>query len=367
MTLKKNSSTAAKDIELLMLFKAHFSGHLNLARIRLICLFISALCKVRSVSYVKLSAGFDTSADSSSSYRRIQRFMALADLSMIWVAKLIFTLLPEKDNLVLSMDRTNWKFGNKNINILMLGVSYKNVAFPIMFKMLDKRGNSNTSERIALVQDFIDCFGINCIDSLLADREFIGEQWLKYLNDHRIRYFIRIRNNFKIYCPRRQKEITARHLFHNLGLGELRHYPKIVKMHGQYCYLSGGKTIRDGKLDLCIIVSFNKPEQAAEYYKGRWQIETLFRALKTSGFNLEDTHVTRSERLEKLIMLVMIAFVWCYKIGDFIDTQIKAIRIKKHGRRALSVFRYGLEYISKYLLSGVNRYNLNLVKFLSCT
>lgn len=144
MTLKKNSSTGIKDTQLLALFKAHFKGHLNLARIRLICLFIDALCKVKSVNFVKLSAGFDTSVDASSSYRRIQRFMALADLSMIWVAKFIFCLLPEKDKLVLSMDRTNWKFGDKNINILMLGISYKNVAFPIMFKMLDKRGNSNT-------------------------------------------------------------------------------------------------------------------------------------------------------------------------------------------------------------------------------
>lgn len=367
MALKKNPSTSAKDIQLLTLFKAHFSGHLNLARIRLICMFINALCKVKSVNYVKLSAGFDTSVDASSSYRRIQRFMALADLSMIWVAKLVFSLLPEKEALVLSIDRTNWKFGDKNINILMLGVSYKNVAFPIMFKMLDKRGNSNTCERIALVQDFIDCFGKDCIDSLVADREFVGEQWLNFLNLNNIRYFIRIRNNFKIYCPRKQKEITAQHLFHSLKVGELRHYPRIVKMHGEYCYLSGTKSIKDGKVDFCIIVSFNKPDQALEYYAKRWQIETLFRALKSSGFNLEDTHVTHPERLEKLMMLVMIAFVWCYKIGDFIDTQIKAIKIKKHGRRAVSVFRYGLDYISKCLLSGTNKYNITLIQFLSCT
>lgn len=65
--------------------------------------------------------------------------MAFADLYMIWIAKLIFSLLPEKELNYLSQDRTNWKFGDKNINILMLGVSYKNVAFPLMFKMLDKR------------------------------------------------------------------------------------------------------------------------------------------------------------------------------------------------------------------------------------
>jgi hypothetical protein len=367
MTLKKNSSTSVKDIELLRLFKAHFKGDLNLARIRLICLFINALCKVKSVNFVKISAGFATSTDASSSYRRIQRFMAFVDFSSIWVAKLIFSLLPQKKGLILSIDRTNWKFGSKNINILMLGVSYKNVAFPILFKMLDKRGNSNTNERIALVQEFVDCFGKDCIDCLLADREFVGEQWLNFLNNNNIRYFIRIRNNFKIFCPKKQREITAKHLFHNMKVGELRHYPKIVKMHGEYCYISGIKNIKDGKIDFCIIVAFNKPELALEYYAKRWQIETLFRGLKSSGFNLEETHLTHRDRLRKLILLVMIAFVWCYKIGDFIDEKIKPITIKKHGRRAITVFKYGLDYLSKCLLSGFNKYNLNLIQFLSCT
>jgi hypothetical protein len=232
-----------------------------------------------------------------------------------------------------------------------------------MFKMLDKRGNSSITERIALVQGFIDCFGTDCIDSLLADREFVGEKWLSFLNRNDIRYFIRIRNNFKIYCPKRQRKITAQHLFHNLKIGELRHYQKIVKMHGEYCYISGTKNIKEDKLDFLIVVSFNKPEQALEYYAKRWQIETLFRGLKSSGFNLEDTHVTRLDRLEKLGMLVMIAFVWCYKIGDYIESEIKPISIKSHGRRAISVFKYGLEYLSKYLLSGFNKYNLELIKF----
>src|SRR5690606_6366246 len=100
--------------------------------------------------------GFDNNVAASSNYRRIQRFIAEVELPMKWISQLIFSLLPQKDSLVLVLDRTNWKLGDKNINILMLGVSYKNVAFPLMFKMLDKRANSHTSERIALIQDFID-------------------------------------------------------------------------------------------------------------------------------------------------------------------------------------------------------------------
>lgn len=367
MPLKKNISSSNEDTQLLTVFQAHFTDFLNLARIRLVCLFISSLCKVRSVNFSKLSSGFDNNVAASSNYRRIQRFIAEAELPMKWISQLIFTLLPQKDSLVLVIDRTNWKLGEKNINILMLGVSYKNVAFPLMFRMLDKRGNSHTSERIALIKDFIEWFGKDCIDCLLADREFIGEDWLGFLNENNIRYHIRIRNNFNIYCPKRQKEIKAWHLFNNLKVGQFQHYNKIMQIRGEYCYLSGMKTIKDGKVDFCIVVSFNKPDEALEKYKQRWQIETLFRGLKSSGFNLEDTHVTHLDRLEKLVLLVMVAFVWCYKIGDYIDTEIKPITIKKHRNRAVSVFKYGLDYLARVLISDSNYFNINYLKFLSCT
>lgn len=115
------------------------------------------------------------------------------------------------------------------------------------------------------------------------------------------------------------------------------------------------------------VVSFNKLEQAMEYFKQRWQIETLFRGLKSSGFNIEDTHVTDLERLGKLFSLTMIAFVWCYKIGDYLDENIKRIKIKNHGRRAVSIFKYGLDYLSKFLLTGIKSLENNLFYFLSCT
>lgn len=367
MTLKQNASLSRKDTDLLTLFKPVFSEHLNLARIRLICLFINALCKSRSVNFAKLSAGFDNNADAESNYRRIQRFMQQVELPMALIARLIFNLLPNKESVVLLMDRTNWKLGKSNINILMLAVSYKNVSFPLMFKMLDKRGNSSSDERIELMKDFINWFGTNCIDCLIADREFVGQKWVGYLNDNNIRYFIRIRNNFKVKCPKKQTLIPAWHYFNHLKIGQIKHYSKILEINGEHCYLSGCKTIREGKQDFLIIISYNKPEEALEYYAQRWQIESMFKAFKSSGFNLEDTHVTHQDRLSKLVMLTMIAFVWCYQIGDYVDQNLKPIKIKKHGRRAISIFRYGLDLISRYLISGVNKFALNFLKFLSCT
>jgi len=77
----------------------------------------------------------------------------------------------------------------------------------------------------------------------------------------------------------------------------------------------------------------------------RWQIETLFKAFKSSGFNIENTHVFDQKRLKKLFMIVMIALVWYYKIGDYFHSSVKKIKTKKHRRKAFSIFKYGLNNI----------------------
>ena len=59
---------------------------------------------------------------------------------------------------------------------LLLGVTYKNVTFPLL-RLLPKRGNSDTAERIGVIERFIRLFGRDCIDCLVADREFVGQQW----------------------------------------------------------------------------------------------------------------------------------------------------------------------------------------------
>ena len=78
------------------------------------------------------------------------------------------------------MDRTNWKIGETNINILVIGIVYESLTFPVLFTMIPKFGNSNCNERIAIMEKYDKLFGFESIDYLVADREFIGEKWLGY-------------------------------------------------------------------------------------------------------------------------------------------------------------------------------------------
>lgn len=170
--------------------------NINLACIKFFGLLISALCKVQTVCYEKLACSFDSTVRMDSSLRRIQRFMEEYVLDTDLIARFVFSLLPYKPPYRPLIDRTNWKFGSKDINILTLDIIYKGVGFSLFSHVIPKFGNSLPMERVDLINRFIQLFGRDSIECLMADREFVGHRWLEYLNKLGIEYYIYIRENF---------------------------------------------------------------------------------------------------------------------------------------------------------------------------
>ena len=354
--------------QILPFMQEHFGTTMNLARIKLMALMIHALCMVQTVSLHKLAAAMPSGVSRDSNMRRLQRFLARYTLNLDLIARMIFSLLPVKSGLVLSMDRTNWKFGQTNINILMLGITYKGIAFPLIFRLMDKRGNSNQKERIALMEKFISLFGKECIRCLVADREFVGDEWIGWLNTYRIRYYIRIRQNFWVRNPKSSEDTRAWWLFNRVRLGEEYFYHKPYLLKGEYVYLAGARLRNSqGDPELQILICYNHPDEAIATYRERWQIETCFRAMKSSGFDMEATHLRDIERITRLVAMVCIALVWAYLVGEHKDLNIKPIRILKHGHRAKSLVKYGLEEISDVLSRPWRKPDFNIFKFLSCS
>jgi hypothetical protein len=316
------------------------------ARIKFFVLLITALCKVQTVCFEQLAAAMDSPAQISSSLRRIQRFFAAFTIDKDPIAGLLFSLLPCKSNLIISIDRTNWQFGKTDINIFMLSVCYQGIAFPLLWKMLAKKGNSNTKERTELMEKFVKLFGKGCIKAVVADREFIGKDWLGYLQGQRIPFHIRIRDNMWLHKPKGEK-IRMSWILQGLKLKEVWHHPKLLYVDGVLVYVSGMR-LEGG--EYLIVVSYDQQQQALAHYRQRWQIETMFKAFKTNGFNLEDTHLRDSERIDKLLVVVSIAFTWAYKAGIYVHEHVKPIAIKAHHRKAQSFFKYGLRFIINALL-----------------
>lgn len=140
----------------------HFRKSRHLARIKAMALLICVLIKVQRITYTKLASAFGTDAQAGSSLRRIQRLIAECVIDIDLIAKLILKLIPVKGPYNLYMNRTNWKY--IDTNILTPKIIYDGMAFPVIYTMMDKIGNSNTAERIELVSRFMRLDGQNSIN-----------------------------------------------------------------------------------------------------------------------------------------------------------------------------------------------------------
>ncbi|MBD2329367.1 IS4 family transposase [Alkalinema sp. FACHB-956] len=276
------------------------------ARIGFLALFLVALFRVKTVNLQELSLGFMGSAQSASHYKRLQRFFRQFELDYYEVARLVVGLMEIPQPWVLSIDRTNWQYGDCVFNILMLGVVHQGVAFPLLWVMLDKAGNSNQGERIDLLDEFVSLFPTVEVAYITGDREFLGHLWVDYLHNTRhLPLRLRIRHSEKLYDGRRQ--LTAKVLFSHLQIGQHSRLRQRRRLWGHWLYVAA---LRLEAGDLLVVVSDAKPNESIRDYGQRWGIETLFGCFKTRGFCLESTHLQAPERLSRMIALLSIALCW---------------------------------------------------------
>ncbi len=115
-----------------------------------------------------------------------------------------------------------------------------------------------------------------------------------------------------------------------------------------------------------VLISNRRPNDAAALYRQRWQIETLFGALKSRGFDLEATHLGAPERIERLFGVLAVALVWVLGIGHR-RQHVRPDRTASHGRPRRSLFRAGLDGLTRMLIQSDPRPLRRSFRVLSCT
>ncbi len=297
------------------------------ARICFLAQFLLALLKVRSVNLAELATGFNGSAQVGSHYKRLQRFFRSFEIAPDPLARLLVRLVPVGDGpWRLTLDRAHWTFGQVDINFLVLGIAYRGIALPVFWSVLTTAGSSNTAERIALMERFLAVFGVKRIAVLLADREFVGEAWFRWLQVRQIPFHQRIKRDTHVPNPwNRMTRVDA--LLASLQPDQARLLPGRRPVWGHFVHRSGLR-LDDG--ELLILATFSAPHnQAIEAYADRWHVETLFACLKSRSFNFEQTHLRDAARLSKMMGLLALAFAWTHRVGEQLHDQHRPIPLKK--------------------------------------
>lgn len=339
----------------------------NKARIKLLARLLVALVQVRTVNLAQLASVLQSEALIESNYKRLQRFFRFFQMPYADLACLTVKILKIKKPWILTLDRTEWHCASHKYNILVLGIAYRGVAIPVIFHVLPKIGTCSYAQRRAVVDEFLQLFGAEAIDYLVADREFHGRRWYQYLKKHQIRFCLRARKDTPLTdADGKMRKMGAMIARQAVGVKYQWHQPwSIWKVEVKLV------SLRLSSDEWLIIVA--SPELGIDLFQAyavRWEIETCFGCLKSRGFCLEATRLEHAERVRSLLAVLVLCLCWAIKTGEWISKK-RPLRKSSHGRLTKSLFRVGLDGLRQVLCS-FNKSNQiisyrHIVYFLSCT
>jgi hypothetical protein len=143
----------------------------------------------------RISVSLKADVKEPSNYRRIRRFLAGYDLDYAALSTLLIRLVPQEPPYVLVLDRTEWHFGQTPVNVLMIGIAHRGIAFPVAWTVLSQGGSSTSKEQIEVLEAALCALDVADIEALTADREFISVAWLKWLQTVSIPFAIGLRSD----------------------------------------------------------------------------------------------------------------------------------------------------------------------------
>ncbi len=311
----------------------------NASRKSFLVSYLPALIQSNSVQFYKTAKFLNSDVKVQSNMTRIQDFYREVEICYDTVAILLLSLVPKDKKLRICIDRTEWDFGKVQVNILMILVGYGDFQIPFYWELLDnKSGNSNTNDRIDLLEKVFRIIDKKRVGLVIADREFIGHKWLKWLKDQGLTFCVRIPKS---------------HCIHRLN-GNIIDVTALAKAFPQGTYLVDCmvdnvwgnvyvKPLPDG--DILFLFGTCNPKFLAQLYKKRWVIEVCFQNLKTRGFNLEHTHLRDFKRIGKLIAMVSIAYAFCVSLGIYLNRKVAKIKVNIDDYKVNSFFRTGMNLI----------------------
>lgn len=265
------------------------------------------------------------------------------------------------------MDGTEWKIGSFKLHVLVLAAQVKGVAIPVYFKVYEHKGVLLEQERINFIRK---AFVIIELEGklLIADREFIGKEWLWSLVDLGLNFVIRLRKGMY------KKAIeTSGHSYDKLEKkARKKGYSQAIFDLGLDKYkIEMWRSSNKDEPIIYLITNILDQKRVGKQYAKRWKIEYCFKHLKTNGFNLEDMSLTDLKKIRLMISLVIVAYVLSIREGIIQKKTQKTRVIKyKNGDKypAVSIFRCGLQSISNQIVSYLDLdIYLGLIQLKKCS
>jgi len=298
----------------------------------------------------------------STAYARLKRFFQSGNTEGIFkfVCILVIHTFARSPECYLLLDRTNWKLGKLHINLLVIGLLYRDVFIPLIWLDLGRAGNSNAQQRLDLVDKLVSWWTLSSVEMpqlhIAGDREFIGFEWFKGLELRNILFVMRIPASFKLQLWFKGK-IKDR----KLGLKIIQRYLSASGKDSVEAVLMAEYIVRlticendssRGKVPyIFLFTNMTNMTEASKFYRKRYKIEICFKHLKKCGFCLEDTAMEGQHKMDLLFAVLTIIYLMAIQKGTvhFENVEPQQMKLfydpKPYIAPNKSVFMQGFEHL----------------------
>ena len=104
------------------------------------------------------------------------------------------------------------------------------------------------------------------------------------------------------------------------------------------------------KEPIYLVSNMPSVQRACDWYRKRMHIETFFSDQKSRGFQLNRSHLSDPERVQRLMVAASLAYLWVIYLGTVAQEDDWLPLIHRSHRCDLSLFQLGLRLLN-YLLN----------------
>lgn len=228
---------------------------------------------------------------------------------------------------------------------LVVGVVYKKRALPLAWIVVrGKKGHFPEATHMELTQQVKELIPEGVEVTLLGDGEFDGIDLQALVSGWDWHYVIRTGKNITLYWE--GEKFCFQDLADFILPGEKLSVPGAYFTEEQFGPLTAITWWRRGcKEPLFLITNIGSIEEACALYKRRFVIETFFSDQKSRGFYLNKSHLSKPERLSKLMIAACLATYWIVYLGVVARQNGWVKFIHRTHRCDLSLFQLGLRLL----------------------
>jgi hypothetical protein len=320
----------------------------RITRLRNLALLVLAVVTSTDSHLSSLAEAIGLAASDLSLEQRIRRWLKNEQVDVRrWYEPFVRTALQlyYPHVIYLVMDSTQY---GPACRALVVGIAYGGQVLPLGWRVVKgKKGHTDPDLQNALLDEIRPYLPPGQV-VLVADSEFCAVELLAPLTSWQWKFIVRVRSNISL-CPNDAPAFLLSSVALQPGQTRLWRAVQWTQKH-HFGPLMVIATWRKGEEEpLYVITNTHNVQAAFLVYGWRFWIEPLFADFKGRGFRLAQTRLRDPERLNRLLLVAAIAFLWTLAVGSHIFHTPNQRLVDRNDRTDRSFFQLGYRFIKRQL------------------